>query len=71
MLPEPIKRLPGVQSALLTATWVQFRYFDWRHGVHTTGAVTYAAVLILVWRDRVSRYIALASRGLSPVEQAS
>jgi len=37
MLPEPIKKLPGVQSALLTASWVQFRYFDWRHHVRTTG----------------------------------
>lgn len=37
MLPEPIKKLPGVQSALLTATWMQFRYFDWRHRVQTTG----------------------------------
>ena len=36
-----------------------------------TGAVTYAAVLMLVWRDRVSRLVALASRGLSPVEQGS
>lgn len=34
-----------------------------------TGAVTYAAVLLLVWRERVSRYIALATRGLRPVEQ--
>ena len=37
MLPEPIKKLPGVHSALVTATWMQFRYFDWRHNVHTTG----------------------------------
>jgi hypothetical protein len=36
-----------------------------------SGAVTYAAVLMLVWRDRVSRYIALASRGLNPVQQSS
>jgi O-antigen/teichoic acid export membrane protein len=36
-----------------------------------TGAVTYVAVLMLVWRDRISRYIALASRGLSPAEQGS
>jgi hypothetical protein len=39
MLPAPIKRLPGVQSALMTATWMQFRYFDWRHRVQTTGEV--------------------------------
>jgi hypothetical protein len=34
-----------------------------------TGVVMYTAVLLLVWRERVSRYIALASRGLSPAEQ--
>jgi SAM-dependent methyltransferase len=37
MLPDVIKKLPGVDSALLTATWVQRRYFDWRHGVETMG----------------------------------
>lgn len=54
MLPEPIKRLPGVQSALLTATWVQFRYFDWRHGVHTTGD------LLVPEMDAVTQDTALA-----------
>jgi SAM-dependent methyltransferase len=39
MLPETIKRLPGVQSALLRASWVQRRYFDWRHNVRTMGDV--------------------------------
>src|SRR5918993_419525 len=42
MLPEPIKKLPGVHSALLTATWMQFRYFDWRHNVRTTGDMSVA-----------------------------
>ena len=37
MLPETIKKLPGVNAALLTATWAQRRYFDWRHNVRTTG----------------------------------
>jgi hypothetical protein len=37
MLPDSVKRLPGVQSALMTATWAQRRYFDWRHNVRTTG----------------------------------
>ena len=42
MLPEPIKKLPGVHSALVTASWMQFRYFDWRHNVHTTGDMAVA-----------------------------
>ena len=54
MLPEPIKRLPGVHSALMTATWVQFRYFDWRHGVKTTGD------LLVPEMDAVTQDTALA-----------
>lgn len=42
MLPETIKKLPGMQSALLTATWAQRRYFDWRHNVCTTGDLALA-----------------------------
>ena len=42
MLPESVRGLPGVQSALLTATWVQRRYFDWRHNVRTTGDLALA-----------------------------
>ena len=37
MLPDAIKKLPGMQSALVTATWAQRRYFDWRHNVRTMG----------------------------------
>ena len=36
-----------------------------------TGVVMYAGVLMVLWRDRVHRYFALASRGLSPVQQGS
>jgi SAM-dependent methyltransferase len=54
MLPEAIKRLPGVQSTLLGATWVQRRYFDWRHNVRTTGDVEVAEM------DAVSDDTALA-----------
>lgn len=39
MLPETIKKLPGVHSTLLGATWVQRRYFDWRYNVRTMGDV--------------------------------
>jgi SAM-dependent methyltransferase len=37
VLPEVVRKLPGVDSALNTATWAQRRYFDWRHQVHTMG----------------------------------
>jgi O-antigen/teichoic acid export membrane protein len=34
------------------------------------GAATYAAVLLLGWRDRISRYVGLATRGLKPASGA-
>ena len=54
MLPDSIKKLPGVQSALLTATWAQRRYFDWRHNVRTTGDMGLAEM------DAVSRDTSLS-----------
>ena len=54
MLPEIVRKLPGVQSALLTATWAQRRYFDWRHRVSTTGD------LALEHMDAVSPVTALS-----------
>ena len=37
MLPAPLKKLPGVYTALAAATWMQYRSFEWRHNVRTTG----------------------------------
>jgi hypothetical protein len=37
MLPDAVRRLPGVQQLLTVASWAQFRYFDWRYHVRTAG----------------------------------
>ena len=42
MLPNFVKRLPGVDSALGMATWMQRWYFDQRHGITTMGELAVA-----------------------------